>query len=284
MHFFYIDESGDTGSDLMNAQQPIFVIGGLSVSDEKWNPTQQKFVSIITEYFSGAVPEGFELHTHELLSPKGHGPFIGHDRAKRNQLALDVLNILVDHSHTVHAIAFSKPTIHSTTCGIPLHFDTRNPYLLGIDYLITQINDHVKYKLGSSARGLMILDKKDQHHIDIEKILHNRRFATVAAHRVKWIVEFSYPIDSTKNPMIQIADLVIYCLRKFMEIEHGYCNSWSQSAKDFFAQCYSIIDGRLPFKTGITNRSEPQLKLLNAYISSVSLKPVGRWRNRYKLA
>lgn len=130
----------------------------------------------------------------------------------------------------------------------------------------------------------MILDKKDQHHIDIEKILHNRRFATVAAHRVKWIVEFSYPIDSTKNPMIQIADLVIYCLRKFMEIEHGYCNSWSQSAKDFFAQCYSIIDGRLPVKTGITNRSEPQLKPLNAYISSVSLMPVGRWRNRYKLA
>ena len=37
MHFFYIDESGDTGKDLLNPEQPIMVLGGISLSDEKWN-------------------------------------------------------------------------------------------------------------------------------------------------------------------------------------------------------------------------------------------------------
>jgi len=283
MHFLYIDETGDTGQDLLNAQQPIFVMGGLSVSDEKWNPTQQKFVSIINDYFKGAVPVGFELHTHELLSPNGDGPFTGHNRNDRNQLALDILNILVDHSHNVHAIAFSKPAIQANTCKITLAFDPKCAYLLGFDYLITQFNDHVKRNLGSSARGLMILDKKLEHHENIETILHDRRFLTVATHRVKWVVEFSYPIDSTKNPMIQIADLVIFCIRKFLEAEHGYGVKWSQSAKNFYAQCYNIIDSRLTFKQGIINRPEPKLKKLNEYILSVTLKPVGQWRRKYSL-
>jgi len=258
-------------------------MGCLSVSDEKWNPTQKKFILIIKKYFKGTVPSNFELHAHELLSPNGDGPFAGHDRGKRNQLAFDILNILVEHSHNVHAIAFSKPAIHAETCDVDLAFDPKCAYLLGFDYLITQFNDHVKHNLGSSARGLMILDKKLEHHDNIETILHDRRFLTVASHRVKWVVEFSYPIDSTKNPMIQIADLVIFCIRKFLEAEYGYGSNWPQPAKDFFANCYNIIDRRLTFRKGIIDRPEPKLKKLNKYILSVNLKPVGQWRRKYSL-
>lgn len=283
MHFFYIDETGDTGDDLLNTQQPIFVMGGLTVSDEKWNPTQQKFVTIINAYFNEQIPVNFELHAHELLSPNGDGPFAGHNRANRNKLAFDILNMLVEHSHNVHIIAFSKPAIHANNCNVPLCFNHKKAYLLGFDYLITQFNDHIKHRLGSSARGLMILDKKDEHHESIETILHDRRFLTVATHRVKWVVEFSYPIDSTKNPMIQIADLVIFCVRKFLECEHGYGEAWPKAAKDFFAQCYNTIDGRLTFKQGIIDRPEPKLKELNQYIESVIRKPVGQWRKKYTL-
>ncbi len=59
MHFFYLDESGDTGLDLKNNQQPIFVMGGVSLSDEKWNNTQQTYNSIIEKYFTGSIPQGF---------------------------------------------------------------------------------------------------------------------------------------------------------------------------------------------------------------------------------
>jgi hypothetical protein len=35
MHFFYLDESGDTGENLLDKNQPIFVLGGLSIADKK---------------------------------------------------------------------------------------------------------------------------------------------------------------------------------------------------------------------------------------------------------
>ena len=91
MHFYYMDEAGCTGNDLSNAEQPIFVLGGISVRDEGWNETQKSLASIIDEYFGNSVPENFELHAEQLLSPDGDGPFSGHDRVRRNSLAKSIL-------------------------------------------------------------------------------------------------------------------------------------------------------------------------------------------------
>jgi len=43
MHFFYLDETGCTGADLISPEQPIFVLGGISVSDDRWRTTTEQF-------------------------------------------------------------------------------------------------------------------------------------------------------------------------------------------------------------------------------------------------
>ena len=87
MHFYYLDESGCTGRDLQNKEQPIFVLGGLSVRDKGWNVTQEKLAQIIDNYFEGSIPEGFELHATDLLSMNGDGFFFRHERNKRKQFS-----------------------------------------------------------------------------------------------------------------------------------------------------------------------------------------------------
>jgi hypothetical protein len=71
MHFFYLDETGCTGADLGNPEQPIFA-NGLSVTDEGWRKTTDAVQSAFSDFFGGAIPDGFELHAHELIS--GNGP------------------------------------------------------------------------------------------------------------------------------------------------------------------------------------------------------------------
>jgi len=78
MHFYYLDEAGCTGSDLTNQEQPIFVLGGISVRDEGWYETQKPMAAIIEDYFGNDIPQNFELHADQLLSPSGDGPFSGH--------------------------------------------------------------------------------------------------------------------------------------------------------------------------------------------------------------
>lgn len=36
VHLFYFDEAGCNGEALTNPEQPVFVLGGVSVSDKKW--------------------------------------------------------------------------------------------------------------------------------------------------------------------------------------------------------------------------------------------------------
>jgi len=280
MHFYYLDEAGCTGSDLANQEQPIFVLGGISVRDEGWNKTQESMVSIFDEYFSRSIPQNFELHAEQLLSPNGDGPFSGHARDRRNILAKTILRLLAKRSHDIHLCAIDKAKLNSCSCCVAMPYDTKTPYHLAYDYLITYINWFVKKELGQSARGMLIIDAKDQFHTYIERITRLRRFDGPAAHRVKWIVEFSYPIDSQKNPMIQLSDLVVFCAKKFLEINNGYRDTYSQDAKKFYAECYSLIHDRIRRKD-LVDRQGRGMDGINDFLRSIQSKPVGQWKRRY---
>jgi hypothetical protein len=282
MHFYYIDESGDTGANLADPNQPVVVLRGISVRDDGWNHTHQELERKLHAFFGGPMPANFELHATDLLSPQGGGSFRGYSIKDHCQLCLLVLDILSDRSHGVHYIALDKQSVSKNTLGIEVQFNPRRTYLLAFDCLVTFINWHIKEKLGRSARGMIIQDRKDQFHQDIEKIMRERRFGGTAAHRVKWVVEFSYPIDSKKNPMIQLCDLVIYCVKRFVEVEHGYRTTWSDDVKNFYATCYFKIRDRLP-KGSLVARGGRGMERLNQYLNVTRIEPRTQWRRHYEI-
>lgn len=282
MHFFYLDEAGCTGADIENGEQPVFVLGGVSVRDEGWSQTQFEFARIVSEYFGGNIPRNFELHGCELLSPQGEGHFYGHEIERRLNFTRQVLDLISKRSHHVHLFAIKKSEMHQRACGAPLSYNSEIPYLIAFDYLITYINDHVRNKLGRSARGMVIMDRKDEFHEAIEHISHERRFEGTAAHKVKWIVEFSYPVDSSKNPMIQISDLIVVCARRFLEVEHGFRDGWPAQVKRFYAECYARIHDRIA-KKDLVPRQGRGMDELNEYLEAIRCQPVGQWRRRYGL-
>jgi hypothetical protein len=280
MHFFYLDESGDSGANLNDQQQPIFVLGGLSVADKKWNNTKESLDAIISDYFDGNIPAGFEVHSHALLSPKGEGFFAGHPINDRLALARSLLGLIEELGHQVHFFAVEKCCLDQSQCQFQAVFDTKHPYLLSFDYLITYMNWHVKENLGQSARGMIVLDEKEEHHESVEAIIQNRRFEVPNNQKVKWIVEFSYPIDSRKNPMIQLSDLVVLCIRRFLEIEKGYKPNTPDVVKNFYAECYNLIDKRVKSKN-IIERTGRNLNHLNEHLSRCQCKPRTQWRRAY---
>jgi rubrerythrin len=282
MHFFYLDESGDTGPDLDNADQPITVLGGISLRDEGWNKTQSEFEKLISAYFSGSIPRDFELHGNQLLSPHGEGPFHGQPMADRSALAVQIVDLVVSRKHGIHFLGIDKQAMKAACCGLSLAFNPKRPYLLAFDYMMTYINWYVKEKLGRSARGLVILDEKRQFHGDIENITRDRRFNVTATHRIKWIAEIAYPVDSTKNVMIQMSDLIVLCIRRFLDIEHGHRDGWTHTAINFYAKMYEKIDSRVA-KKSIVERGGRHMHRLNKYIEAVRCLPIGRWKTKYDI-
>lgn len=282
MHFFYVDESGDTGTNLDDPHQPIIVLGGISVRDEGWNATQELLSRRLSAFFRGNLPANFELHAKDLLSPNGDRVFESMPIEERCALCLDLLGLLAERSHGAYYIAIDKPQLSDSVPGIELGYDYTHPYLLGFDYLITYINWLVKERLGRSARGLIILDKKDCYHENIERLMHSRRFQGPAAHRVKWVVEFGYSIDSKKNPMVQLSDLVVYCVKRFIEVEKGYRATWTPETKNFYAQCYSLIKARVA-RTTIVERTGRDMDRFNTFLQAVRVEPRTQWKRYYDI-
>lgn len=284
MHFFYLDESGCTGEDLTGQHdQPVFVLGGISLRDEGWNKTHEQVVQIFEEYFGGTVPPGFELHATELLSPTGEGPFAGHPITQRLGLVRSLLSLIEDRRHGVHLVAVEKARMAAADCAIALPFNPKVPYLCAFDYLITYINEHTKTRLGSSARAMVILDEKPEFEEEIERIVHARRFEGPAARRIKWIVEFSHPVDSKKNTMVQLSDLVVLCARRFFEIELGHRPGWPDEVKRFYAECYGRIRARIA-RIGLVPREGRGMAPLNDYLQEIVCQPRRQWQQFYGVA
>ena len=284
MHFFYIDETGCNGRDLTQDQQPIFVSGGIILRDEGWNKTHSDFERIITEYFDGNVPENFELHTQDLFSSLGSGPFAGHSRAQRNGLIHSILDLVATrkHHYCFCAIDKSRLNLYNTdSVRDREYFDLKVPYLIAYDYLITTYEKHTKENLGKSARALVIIDEKDSLIEEIEAITNYRRFKAPLTKKIKWIVEFSYPVDSRKNTMIQISDLMLFLTRKYLEIEAGYKDDYSRDLKNIFRDFYRKVDSRLiQIGKTITSETGRNSQFYNNFMNEILVFPTRRWKTK----
>ncbi|MHC1949572.1 DUF3800 domain-containing protein [Bradyrhizobium sp. UFLA06-06] len=284
MHFFYLDESGCNGTDLINnvQEQPIFVLGGISVRDKGWRKTYSEFQKLVTQFFGGNLPPGFELHASELLSPNGEGPFAGIGREERNKLALSVIELLSDHKHAAHFIALDKTKMHANVAGDEHKaFDARVPYLLAYNYIVSYIERFCKQRLGRSARGMIIVDPKEEFDQNVQQIVHYRRYEAPQSAALKWVVEFSYAIDSKRHPMIQISDLVIFLVRKFLEVECGFRDTWPAEAKKFYAQCYDKIQSLIAWKDIIPHSGKPEQRC-HELLGQVRAHHRQQWRRHYE--
>ena len=282
MHFFYLDESGCNGEKLDDESQPIFVLGGISVRDKGWNDTQQDILEIFKNYFGGSIPSSFELHATELLSKKGHGMFFkGHDLDKRLDLVREILALLEIRKHSVHLIAIDKKKLQMHAPLSEVSFKEKTPYLLAYDYLLTYINFYITDTgRGRSARAMLIIDEKREFHDEIFQISLARRNEGPETHRIKHIVEFTQPIDSKKNPMIQISDLIAYCANKFYEIDSEYETKLPDHIVQFYAECFDKIYSRID-KKEIVKRSGRKMDDLNNCLDAVRIVPSRGWKQKY---
>lgn len=282
MHFFYLDESGCTGRDLTNRDQPVFVLGGLSVRDKGWDLTHAEVVRVTSAYFGGNLPQGFELHSDELLSPNGDGPFAGHDRGRRNRLALDLLAVLVKRKHGVHVVGIDKRKILATAVPGEMPYDVKAPYLLAYDYLISHIDWTISTRLGRSAMGMIILDDKREFSGEISRIALWRRSPAALGNPARRITEFSHAVDSAKNPMVQLSDLIVYVTRRFLEMEGGYRPGWAPDCKTFYAEAFGIVESRL-VRAELVARGRPA-RALDGYLGAVRASASRGWRAKYAAA
>lgn len=249
MHLCYIDEAGSRGKDLGSMQQPVFVMAGLLVSDEKWKKTERESQAIVKAACGDVLPPGFELHAGDLLAPSGQGPFAGWSRGVRNQLAIDLLQLLDNRSHQVLIQFVHKPRMAAAAVpSVPLAVDWKDPWEVAFASLLTMTEEFLRSgRTGRSSTGMVVIDHEPSYLQVVRSHARDRQLTT-GWKETRKVMEIGYSAVSHANPMIQLADLIAFTMKKWAMSEAGYGSAWPSPAHTFFKQCYDIVWPRVEFK------------------------------------
>ncbi len=218
MHLIYFDESGNTGNNLNDAQQPIFVLCALAVPEVKWLQVEQDLHAEIEKAFPPPQPHNFEIHATDLM--------IGRKWFKSMPLLADrvafrdaLFSIAVTHELRIVYRAIEKKRfgrwMHgSFGAGIAI-----NPHVAAFPLVARVIDDWLK-SLPGSPLGIFISDENKEIVRDVEKSIRVLR-GMEGTLKLGQVIEKGFFIDSSKSVILQLCDLCALTLRKKEEAKAG---------------------------------------------------------------
>jgi hypothetical protein len=208
MQLIYVDESGNTGGNLTDPNQPLFVLGALIVPEDCWLGLEFDLEQAIADVFPGVAERGTEIHASDLRN--GSGDFHGVSPTARIKLRDRWMHIATKHQLKLVYRAILKKRYgvwHSATFvpGIQV-----NPHVAAFALIARVVDD---YLTGNGVRGMFISDENKEIVGDVEKSIKVLRGSTGSI-RLRSIIEKGFFIDSAKSRALQLCDVCVLSLRK----------------------------------------------------------------------
>jgi hypothetical protein len=219
MNFVYIDESGNTGLNLKDPQQPVFILAAIILPEHKWFPLEKDFFKIAKNHFGDPLPYPFDVQAKELKS--GRGLFERINFPQRLAFRDEMLQLLLDNDIDIiyRRIIKSKFAIFCEEQygpGIRV-----NPYVMALPFVCTEIDHYLRQK-GTNELGMLIFDEQKENLDNAERSLRTLRLDSTSILRTSNIIEKGFFIDSSKSFALQLTDLAAYYIRKYEEDKLGF--------------------------------------------------------------
>jgi hypothetical protein len=169
MHLIYLDESGQTGTNLKDTAQPVFVLGALVVPENCWLALEKDLQATIEKSFPSPRPDDFEVHATEISNPrKGYfRPFpIAHRLAFRD----DWFRVAQKHGLKLVYRGISKKRFADWSYNTFGSGVVINPHVAAFP-LVARVVDDLLESLPGSPLGIFISDENREVVGDVEKAI-----------------------------------------------------------------------------------------------------------------
>ncbi len=231
MKLIYIDESGDTGFNLNDQQQPIFVLTALVIPDLMWPHLESEYRYAINEFFPDGIPEDFELHVTDMKARKNH--YKNFDKELGAKFRDRVLEFISGLGVKIFYRRIIKKQFQKF-CEKRFGIVRLSPYLMALSMLWFEIN---KYLNAQEDFGMLIFDDNKHYLSDVEKAIRSLRLDLRFMLSNNKLIEKGFFVDSKKSIPIQLTDLLAYYIRKYEE--HKFGKTVSKTDQD----CFSALEG-----------------------------------------
>jgi hypothetical protein len=218
MHLIYLDESGQTGTNLRDTEQPVFLLGALVVPESTWLALEKDLQAAIEKSFPMPRPGDFEVHATEISNPR-NGYFKQFSIAHRLAFRDEWFRIAQKHTLNLIYRAISKRrflTWSLSTFGPGVAI---NPHVAAFP-LVARVVDDLLKSLPGSPLGIFISDENREVVGDVEKAIRILR-GTEGVLKLGQIIEKGFFIQSEKSLVLQLCDLCVYTARRREEQKLG---------------------------------------------------------------
>ena len=205
---FYIDDYGNTGANLDDENQKIFMLFSAIIPSRRWYAIERAYEAVLEDLANLLGTSDFEIKSNRFFS-KYSEPFkrIGHD--ERARIAYMITSAFVGNGAKFIASYVDKvilrTVLHSSGSLIKdLEGAAKymTPYVLVYANLISRIDGYLQR---SRANGIVIIDRQDEYEYlvtsDIYRLMR-------AKGMMKGIVERPLRSDSKEHIFLQAVDLM----------------------------------------------------------------------------
>jgi len=217
MYLVYLDESGNSGTNMNDSQQPVFILGALIVEETQWRAVEAGLESIVEECFPSPRPQDFEIHATELRNGKGY--FRKFPVDVRLTLWHKCMELAQQHDlkFTYQSIVkkrFLRWLVDTFGEGVLI-----NPHVVAFPLIAQIVNAFIANQSGQ-ALGIFISDENKEISPDVEKAIRLLRGIETSL-KLDSIIEKGFFIDSKKSLVLQLCDLCVFAVRKKEEQKLG---------------------------------------------------------------
>lgn len=218
MNLVYIDESGNTGLNLKDSQQPVFLLAAMILPESKWFLLEKLFLNIVRKYFGDPLPSPFEIQAKDLKNRRG--VFESLTFAQQLSFRDGILQLLLDNKI---AVIYRRIIKSKFAAFCEQHYGPGikvNPYIMALPFVCMEV-DHYLQQTGDDRLGMFIFDEQKEALDDAERSLRTLRLDSKSILKTTNIIEKGFFIDSSKSFALQLVDIAAYYIRKYEENELG---------------------------------------------------------------
>lgn len=219
MNIVYFDETGNTGSNLLDKQQPIFVLVAMVVPELKWMRLEKNLQEALDQYFPMPRPANFEIHAATLRNGDDKDAYFKKFTVKHriefrdSWLKIARLHDLKLIYRAIVKVRFDRWVKETFGAGIQI-----NPYVVAFPLVARVVDDYLNGQ--SDSLGVFVFDENKEMVHSIEKSLQTLRFVESSI-RLNRIIEKGFFIESSKSLILQLCDICAYSIRKKEEAKEG---------------------------------------------------------------
>lgn len=217
MYLMYADESGSTGKDYTNIQQPIFVLGGFIINDKDWHKVNKIFDNKKIELNS--IFKTQEIHTNEIFNSSKKSIFDKFDWRDNLRTLESLADIICELDITFFHIVIDKnkykESLEKQKNEKNELFSQLDPYHIAFIHLYKKFSSYMYTE--ENENGLIFLDEFTNVIEDIP-ILSNM----LNKHVHENIIENALFLKSNSSNFIQIADFYSFYMNKYYSITLSY--------------------------------------------------------------